>query len=152
MDQIWCNQMAVMYVTGIWGGNVNRILPPVSFGMLMAGIVKCDSWLSKIKRTGSSLQINKMLHVVTKSLSFAQPVVFTSPTEVVGTPVNMCFLKCTLGCINIGGTWLNGIYRNNHCDIYSSLPWSLILHLLESLAQIVLEGILTVELPVSSNL
>jgi hypothetical protein len=46
-----------------------------------------------------------MLQIVTKSFSFDQPVGFVPPTEAVGAPVNMWFLKCTLGDINIRGTW-----------------------------------------------
>jgi len=52
-----------------------------------------------------------------KTLSFHQLVGFAPPVESVAAPVNMCFLKCTFGNMNIGGTWLCGIYSDNHCDI-----------------------------------
>jgi hypothetical protein len=43
-----------------------------------------------------------MLHVVKNGLPFDQPDGFAPPIEAVKAPVNMWFLKCTLGNINIG--------------------------------------------------
>lgn len=47
-----------------------------------------------------------MLHIVKNGLQFDQPVGFTPPIEAVEAPVNMWFLKHTLGNITIGQTWL----------------------------------------------
>jgi hypothetical protein len=53
-----------------------------------------------------------------KSLSCDQPVGFALSIEAVVTPVDMWFLKCNLGNINMV---TNGISNNNHCDIYPSI-------------------------------
>jgi len=49
---------------------------------------------------------NKMLHIFKNGLPFDQPVGFVPPTEAVEAPVNMWFLKYTLGNIKIGQTLL----------------------------------------------
>jgi hypothetical protein len=46
-----------------------------------------------------------MLQTVNKE-SFDQPFEFSPPTYGAGAQVNMWFLKCTLGNIKNGGTWL----------------------------------------------
>jgi hypothetical protein len=54
----------------------------------------------------------KLFRQSTKGLSFSQPVGFVSPIEAVGTPVNIWFLKCTLGNISMGGTCLSKSLEN----------------------------------------
>jgi len=63
-----------------------------------------------------------MLQILMKTLSFHQLVGFAPQVEAVAAPVNLCFLKCTLGNMNIVGTWLCGIYSDNNCNI---IPLSL---------------------------
>jgi len=47
-----------------------------------------------------------MLHTVKNGLPLDQPVGFAPPIKTVEAPVNMWFLKCTLGNIKIGQTLL----------------------------------------------
>jgi hypothetical protein len=98
---------------------------PFSLATFMAEIYKWDSLLSKIKRTGSSLE--GLSHVIqwfmqsTKSLTCDQPVGFAPPIEAVGAPVDMWFLKCNLGNISIGGTKLPMTFTVTIIVIFISL-------------------------------
>jgi hypothetical protein len=81
---------------------------PFSPAKFIAEIYKWDSLLSKIKRNWSSLQ--ELSHVIqcfmqsTKSFTCDQPDGFVPPIEAVVAPVDMWFLKCNLGNINVGRT------------------------------------------------
>ena len=110
----------------VWWGSVSK-KEPFSLATLMAEIDKWNSWLSKIKRIGSSFK--GLLHVIqcimqsTKNLSFDQTVGFSPPIEAVGAPFDMWFLKCTLGNINIGGTCLPMTFRATVIVTFSPLPF-----------------------------
>jgi hypothetical protein len=81
-----------------------------------------------------------MLQIVTKTLSFHQPVGFAPPIEAVAAPVNLYFLKYTLGNMNIGGTWLCGVYSDNHCGIIPLSPELKLCTCLCPLSQIIVGG------------
>jgi hypothetical protein len=57
----------------------------------------------------------------TNRLSYDKPFGFALPVEAVGTPVDMWFLKCTLGNINLRRTWLPVAFTATISVIFISL-------------------------------
>ena len=106
------------YLRDVWCSSVSKVMP-FSLATFMAEIYKWDSWLSKIKRTGFSIE--GLSHVIqcfmqsTNSLSYDQLVGFTLPVEAVGAPVDMWFLKCTLGNINLRSTSWHVVLEMHPC-------------------------------------
>jgi len=89
----------------------------------------------------------------TNSLSCDQTVGFAPAIEAAGAPVDKWFLKCTLGNINIGGTWLPMALTAIIIVIFIPLSPDVTLPSYSiPLAQIILGGTSTAELPVLSKL
>ena len=99
--------MTVTYV--MYGGSSVSKKISFSFATLMAGSDELDSGLSNIKlvHLKRPSTCHKTLKIVkTNNFSFDHPVVFAPQIEAVGAPVNMWYLQCTFGNINIAGTLL----------------------------------------------
>ena len=129
----------------------------IFFPTLFTRIENWDAWLSKISKTGYSLQ--GLQHAINyfklsiKRLSFDQIAGYEPATEAVGAAVNMQFFKCTVEKINIGGMWLPMAFTAT--IIVTFIPVSsevILLIIFISSEHILLEGTRTVELPTSSKL
>ena len=109
------------YLCDVWCSSVSKIMP-FSLATFMVQIYKWDSWLSKTKRNVSSLEglshVTQYFMQSTNSLSHDQTVGFALLVEAVRAPVEMQLWKYR----HWRNMVTNGIYSNNHCDIYLSLP------------------------------